>query len=625
MTVPDGSPAPGPHDRSGRLVREPVALSDLQLVATAGVVWCAALIAYPFSIPAAVASVGLSLLARRRAPFIVAVGLLASGLAHRAVDDFRPVDTASFDGSVVVIAEARPFGIGWRAIVRLPDGRRVDASGFGRSGAQLRRAGGGSRLNLEGLLTPVPDSSWARARHLSGRLAVSAVGELRRPEGPRALVEDIRSTIVAGAEPLPPNKQPLYLGLVIGEDRLQSPAQRARFRAAGLSHLLAVSGQNVAFVLALARPGLTLLGLRGRLIATVSLLTVFAVATRFEPSVLRATVTAGLATALALSGHERDGVRILSLTVIGLVLLDPFLVHAVGFQLSIAASAGILVLAPVIAGRLRGPAVLRETTSVTLSAQLAVLPLQLHYFGPVSAAAIPANVLAGWAAGLTMALGLSVGPVAGVVPAPLDRWLQQPTSLLLWWLDGVARLATAVRFPLISASVMIVVGALIVLRWIAAGGGGRPGEPRSFRSKVAAAAVGGLIVLVLFGAVPARPHGVLELEGGGQWFSAQGSAPAVLIVSADADPRLLDSLTRAGLNRVDLIVAQAGSGSGAIVAGAVAELLDHGRLLAPPDHRIVGAHRLTEVIVVETTTGGIVVEPEGGRLLVSHGPSGAVP
>ena len=77
-------------------------------------------------------------------------------------------------------------------------------------------------------------------------------------------------------------------GVVLGDGREQRPELADEFRASGLSHLLVVSGENVAFVLALAAPGLRRLGLRSRWLATLGLLGFFGLLTRWEPSVLRA-------------------------------------------------------------------------------------------------------------------------------------------------------------------------------------------------------------------------------------------------------------------------------------------------------------------------------------------------
>lgn len=591
------------------------ALSEVEIVGLAAGVWLGALAAAPIPLlPAAIAVVGL-FLRRRRLLFIVAMTLLAGALGHRADQQFRLRDPEGFEGPVTVLAEARPFGVGWRAVVRLPDGDRVEASGFGLNGFELRRAGGGMTLQVQGRISPVDDTPWARSRHLVGRLNLSNVDGREEPSGVRGHLEAIRSVVVAGAEPIGDELEPLYLGLVIGEDRLQAPAQRARFRAAGLSHLLAVSGQNVAFVLAVMRPVSQLFGVRGRLLFTLGLLAIFATATRFEPSVLRATVTAGLAAHTALSGHERDGVRLLSLAVTALVLVDPFLVHSVGFQLSVAASAGILVLGPVLVARMAGPAIVGEPVAVTVAAQLAVLPLQLHYFGPVSAASIPANVLAGWAAGFVMTWGLSIGVIAGFAPDPVGAWLQTPATLALVWLDSVAALAVRVPAPRVTTGGALIVAGILLLWWVVRR---RDQDQDETVRKAVAATIVVMLVIVGVVAVPSPPEHPLDLVGGGRWIPGDGANPSVLVVGAGADLRLLDELTARRLHHPDVIVSEAGVGSAALVAAAAADLVGPEVLLAPPQHRIVGAHRVPEVVAIDTSIGLIVLEPDGSRLSVMY-------
>ena len=184
------------------------------------------------------------------------------------------------------------------------------------------------------------------------------------------MVEAVRDRVGAGADALDERPAALYRGLVLGDDRFQPLGQRLRFRLSGLSHLLAVSGQNVAFVLAAAGPLIGSLGHRSRIVAVLGIVVLFAVITRLEPSVLRAAATASLAAWASWSGRSRSGVAILALAVMGLVLVDPFLVDAVGFQLSVAASAGILTLGPPLARRLPGPDPMAQAPDAQLYSEL---------------------------------------------------------------------------------------------------------------------------------------------------------------------------------------------------------------------------------------------------------------
>ena len=106
------------------------------------------------------------------------------------------------------------------------------------------------------------------------------------------LANGIRRSVVGGAATLGAEPTALLTGILFGDDRAQSAPTTDDFRASGLSHLLAVSGQNVAFVLALLEPLFRRLSLRTRFGATLATLSFFALLTRFEPSVLRATAMA---------------------------------------------------------------------------------------------------------------------------------------------------------------------------------------------------------------------------------------------------------------------------------------------------------------------------------------------
>ncbi|MEM9131709.1 MAG: ComEC/Rec2 family competence protein [Actinomycetota bacterium] len=591
------------------------------VVALTAAAWVGAVAAHPVPVPVGgwaggastlVALAVLALWLRRPWMLIVTVGLLASQLGYRSEQAFVPVEAGPFAGEVVVVDEADRLGRGWRLPVRLPDGRRVQAVAFGPDGARLSALGAGTTVAVEGRLSPMTISSWSRSTHLLGELSVSAVGDHRSATGARGLVERLRTVILDGAEPLPRHQQALYTGLVVGEDRLQSDAQRARFRAAGLSHLLAVSGQNVAFVLAVAAVPLSRLSRRSRLVALLAVLVAFAVATRGEPSVLRATTMAGLSTWATLTGRAAIGIIPLGLTVTGLLLVDPFLVWSVGFRLSVAASAAIVVLGPVLVARLPGPTALRPALAVTLAAQVGVAPLLIHHFDRVPLASVPANLAAGTAAGLVMVWGLTVGPVAGQLPAPLDGWCQLPASALLWWLDAVARWAVRLPLPTVTGTGLVALVAVALLITVAVG----RCPPGWWRRSVLLGCGVGAVVWSL-AAAPRPPDAATELLGGGRWYPGTDGR-GVLVVEADADRRLLTSILEHRITTIGVVVAERGSGPAGSVAVSVTEVTTTGRLLAPPLHRLQGAHRVTDDAALGTGRHRLVVEVVGESLEVTE-------
>src|SRR5262249_37433872 len=142
-------------------------------------------------------------------------------------------------------------------------------------------------------------------------------------------------------------------------------------------------------------------------------------------------------------GRTTSTIRLLALAVTLLLVADPFLVRSVGFQLSVAASAAIVVLAPKIVAAVPGPSFVVGPLAITIAAQVGVAPLLLTAFGRLPVASVPANLLAVPAAGPVMVWGLTAGMAAGVLGGTAATVLQLPTRVLIWWLAFVARWASA--------------------------------------------------------------------------------------------------------------------------------------------------------------------------------------
>ncbi|MEV4564164.1 ComEC/Rec2 family competence protein [Nonomuraea sp. NPDC049419] len=177
----------------------------------------------------------------------------------------------------------------------------------------------------------------------------------------------IRSGLRSAADVLPPDQRGLLPGLVVGDVSRMDPQVTADFREAGLSHLNAVSGANLAIVAGAALALSRLVGLSLPLragFAAVAMLA-FTVVARPSPSVLRALLM-GLAAAIAMgTGRSKDGVAALSATVLFLMLFVPELARSYGFALSVTATAGILLIAPRWRDKLMGKNSAEENPSPT--------------------------------------------------------------------------------------------------------------------------------------------------------------------------------------------------------------------------------------------------------------------
>lgn len=431
--------------------------ADAPVVLVAGATWVGASLSRPAPLwalvvaaaGAAVAGLGPS----RRAVVVVpvaavALGVLAGGLGARALDGLHPTTQGPLDATVALVTDPERTPRGHVQVEVRAEGRRLLAEARAPAAAEaLAPRLAGERVHLRGevsaLSTP---SGWTQARHLAGRLQVEAVAGHGRGAPHASAANGFRRTLERGTASLPRRHRALLAGLTLGDDRGQPPELTADFRASGLSHLLAVSGSNVVLVLAVLGPLLRRLRTWPRFVVAASAVLAFAFVTRFEPSVVRAACMATVALWASTTGRPSGGVRHLGLAVTGLLLVDPLLTRAVGFRLSVAACAGVLVLAPPLVARLPGPRWVRQALGTTVGAQLAVAPVLVPAFGAMPLAALPANVAAAPLAAAVMVWGVTAGTVAGVVGGGAAALVHLPSAAGLRVLEVVA--STSAALPL---------------------------------------------------------------------------------------------------------------------------------------------------------------------------------
>ena len=388
---------------------------------------------------------------------------------------------------------------------------------------------------------------WIASRHLSGRLRLRTIGRIDQGRWWWQSADAVRRTVDTGLSSFDSEERSLFEGVVFGDDRDQPVLTRHRFRASGLAHLLAVSGQNVAFVLVAVSPLLARLRLRTRWIVTIGLLLAFATVTRFEPSVLRATAMALVAATAAMSGRYATGVRVVSVAVLALLVIDPLLVWSGGFRLSVAASVALVTLARPIERRLRGPRWLVEPLAVSLAAQVGTAPLLVLAFGTVPLLSPLANLAAVPVAGWLMVWGVVTGPLAGLIGEPAATWIGWPSRLMIHWIDGVATLAARPELPSVGVVGVAAITALVAAILMSLD---RVGWRRALASFGAVALLVELVILA--------PSGHLTPSRGVDIYvdaSTRGSDAVVVVIGTGVDDlMLLDDVTRARIDHVDLVI-----------------------------------------------------------------------
>ncbi|HEY7875957.1 MAG TPA: ComEC/Rec2 family competence protein, partial [Actinomycetota bacterium] len=210
------------------------------------------------------------------------------------------------------------------------------------------------------------------------------------------------------------------------------------FRAAGLSHLVAVSGQNVAMVLGALALATRRLGAPVRAILAVTTIGLFVLVVGPQPSVLRAGAMAVIVVAAVGGGARVEPWHALGLAVGAVIALRPAVLHSAGLHLSVAATAGLLLWARPLWRRLaRLPSWIALALAATISAQLAVTPLVAGLFGNVSLVAPVANVLALPAVPPATVLGLCAA-LAGAVSPDLGAALARLAEPFVAWILMVA-------------------------------------------------------------------------------------------------------------------------------------------------------------------------------------------
>jgi len=437
-------------------------------ITVAAAAWCATFLPLALPMWCGIAALVAAALMRFRVALLIGVAIAVAVCSAHALEGLRDPPTGEWSGPARLVGD--PDVRGAATVVAVATGvGRLEARAWGAAGRLLAQRSNGDIVVLTGRLSPL-GSAWSVARHQRARLDVERTSPSHRRWWVMQIPATIRSLVIDGAGGLPPDQRSVYTGFVLGDDRGRSDEVTEWFQRAGLSHLLVVSGQNVLFVMFLCAPILRRAAPRLRLAATVAVLVLFAAVTGFEPSVLRAATMAGVAALAVFLGRPADGRRVLAVAVTVLVLVDPLLTRSVGFLLSVAASGGIVLLAPRIESALPGPRRLRSVVAVTVAAQLAVAPILVPMFGPMPLVSIPANVLVEPLAALVMMWGSSVGVVAGLFGGPIDTLLQLPVRVGLWWIMGVARVASSLPVPSVGlaplAFVVVAVCGAVGLRRI---------------------------------------------------------------------------------------------------------------------------------------------------------------
>ena len=535
--------------------------------------WCVALAATVvlapyqpnFGIVAVALAVPCLALAYAVRPAVLAVALafalLAVGRAELPPSDPQtPARAASLVGRVAVITgrvadDSRPSAGGGEVLVE-PDQIVIGASQVSGIGNLMVRWRGpaiasfGQQVQATGrLMLPRDLPTFDRRAYLAQRqvyleLQTTSFGVLSDGSGPAALPPWLRAHYTAALnDSVPAPHAAVLLGVVLGIRQGIPPALQNALIATGLVHLLVLSGLKVAVFARLVQAALQ--PVLGRLATwpALGLIAIYAMVGGATPAAVRAAAMGGLAIAASRLGRPTHVWTSLALTAAAMLGWHPELAWDVGFQLSFAGTAAIILLTPGIERRLTFiPSVLREPFAVTCAAQVGTLPMMATDFHVLSPVAPLANALVIPILPALVSCGLLLGALS--VQPEIARLAAIPITGLLAYLEQVAyllaRIPAAVvpipRFPTWAG-----------LAYYSALGPGIAAGHASGRNR-RVAAITAVLAPTLIAATAlgmwanAPPQAIVMAIGDGQAVLFRGPQGAILVDGGPSPARLKDEL-----------------------------------------------------------------------------------
>jgi competence protein ComEC len=510
---------------------------------------------------------------------------------------------------VLPVGRSPPRGAILEATVRVAE-PRPEENGFDERAWLARQ---GAHVVLEA-------SSW---RQIGRRGGVSGLGD--------ALRDRIERAVGRGTGGV---RRGIVLGVVLGEDEgLPRPVQDD-FRASGLYHLLAVSGQNVAFLAAgiYGLGWLVRLPRRWRELSILGAIALYVLAVGWQPSVVRAGVAGALASLAWLAARPRDRWHFLAVGALVLMAWMPTSALEPGFQLSFAAVAAIFVAVPRVRSSLDGyplPSGAADALAVALACGLTTAPIVLVHFGNAPLYTVPANVLAFAAAPFVLGLGLlaaavdPVSPTAAAGLAALAGWAAA-------WLELLARVVAELPGAQIGTWTALLAAALAAAGWFVVRAARRHVHiPRERLGAVAVVSGAAVVVVPLWISTrpaPARhpPAGlrVTFLDvGQGDATLLETPSARVLVDEGPPEADVAGQLARMGIRTLSAVVMthpqrdHVGGAADVIRRLRVREVLEPGLAATGPEsEEALGAARARDVRVdvvragTRFRVGGLVLD-----------------
>lgn len=283
-----------------------------------------------------------------------------------------------------------------------------------------------------------------------------------------------REALCARAEALFGGQAGLFQAVMLGSRAQMDSETVQAMRLTGIAHVLTVSGMHLSLMAYALRQLLHRLrvGRRGRFAAQTVLLGLFCLLTGGAPGTVRAYLMTLIRELAPLVGRRYDPLNALAAAALLMAAASPLLPLSASFQFSFFVVLGILLLGRQISGRLTGGVRRRggrllQATALSLSAQIAALPMQLMLYGYVPLLALPMNVLCGalmpvlllggWGVMLVSTVSLSLGCALGALVSWPARLLERLCLAATECAFGIVRLTAPYAVTVLLAALLMAV------------------------------------------------------------------------------------------------------------------------------------------------------------------------
>ena len=254
---------------------------------------------------------------------------------------------------------------------------------------------------------------------------------------------------------LPKETSGLCLGMLIGETSGIEENMQENFRDSNLSHILAVSGANVSYIIVSITYIFNKMYLRKRLskIISIILLILFMLLTGCTSSVNRACIMAILMLIAELLYRKSDVYNNLAISALILLIINPYSLLDIGFQLSYMGTIGIVFLHDKIGNFIKiNNKIVKyffEMIAVTTCANLAIIPIMMFHFNTISLTFYFSNIIVGPILGIVVIIGFIMFFIS-LIFTPISSLIAIVLNLMLKFIIKIAEITANMPFSKIT-------------------------------------------------------------------------------------------------------------------------------------------------------------------------------